>query len=87
MHASNIRKFNTYRAMDELEKSLPVTAIPIISEDGMSRVQERVADAQSALYKEIGLELTSAPLVEDEALLRALESAAGEKLIDIEELL
>lgn len=88
-HFENQRRFNLYTLLDEADWIRPVTAVPIISSDGMQHVtmqQEKILDAIRAL---IGLRY-QAPVIspEEETKMKwILEKVLGEKLKTPEEII
>ena len=55
-HFSNKRKFDTYRAIDRLERVVPIMAVPIMSEEGGNSARSNVEEASAELFMLMGME-------------------------------
>lgn len=89
-HASNKRKFETYRSMDSLEVATPIVAYPILSEEAGKATGNAVSAAYEDFMNQIGLEKKAALKItpaEEDQMRRIMEKAAGGPMIDIEDIL
>ena len=50
-----LRKFNSYRALDSLNRSLPIIAYPVMTEEANNMSQKRLREAEEDFYKTIGI--------------------------------
>lgn len=87
-----MRKYDTYKALDGIEKATPIFAYPIMSEQGVDDVIMRVTTANDKLREIIGMKKTETVEQFDTALSNdfiktVLEHEVGEPLISIEDIL
>ena len=89
-HASNKRKFNTYRAMDSLEAASPIVAYPILSKEAGEDVGKSVSAAHEDFMNQIGFEKKVEPEItpaQEDQMREILSKAAGGPMVDIEDIL
>lgn len=85
-----MRKFKTYRTLDEVKHNTPIMAYPIMSKEGADAATKRINSSNDKLCELVGYTTSSkteAVPVPDELVRQILESEVGAPLIDIEELM
>lgn len=83
------RKLETYRAIEQLEQSLPIIAYPILGEEGGRAATQRVERMESNLKELIGIGMSIEKMTPEtmEQLTGFFEEQVGEELISIEDLI
>lgn len=69
-HFDNMRKFNLYTMMDQVERVRPLIAIPVIDNTGLQTVQSRYEESLTKLLELIGLKRGYPVTPEEEAFMK-----------------
>ncbi len=88
-HASNKRKYNTYRSMDQLLAVTPISAYPLFGGEASDTASKIESKARKDFMKQIGFEKHVVVITpqEEEQMRAIMEQAVGGELIDIDDIL